>query len=202
MKAGVLVVGLVLMVVVPAGAQHGGGGHFGGFGGGHFGGHFGGHRGHARSAHWGSAHGLSHVVGSPRLTTFVGFGSTPVFRLFFVTDSFFCPLVPHRVSPFCRFCGLGLFGFPSFGIFDGFGAWLDGYSQPAPAIAPPAGSSPTRPVLVFTNGWTFEVRDYWIDDEGELRYVTTYGGMNTADLQSLDLYAPQRKTRSGEYPSP
>jgi hypothetical protein len=102
-------------------------------------------------------------------------------------------LVPHRVFLFCRFCGLGLFGFPGFGFFDGFGPWLgfdDVYPQPAAAIPPPAGSSqPARPVLVFTNGWTFEVTDYWIDDEGKLRYVTTYGGTNIADLQSLDLYA-------------
>jgi hypothetical protein len=46
---------------------------------------------------------------------------------------------------------------------------------------------------VFTNGWTSEVTDYWIDDEGELRYVTTYGGMNIADLQSLDLYATAKE---------
>src|SRR5271169_2552147 len=128
MNAGVLVVSLVLMVGVPAGAQHGGGGHSGGFGGGHsggghFGGLFGGHRGHGRSGHWGSADGrfsesaLSHVVGSPRLTTFVGFGSAPGFRAFFVTDSFFCPVVPHGVSPFCRFCGLGLFGVFGGGFF-------------------------------------------------------------------------------------
>jgi hypothetical protein len=127
----------------------------------------------------------------------VGFGSAPGFRFFFVTDSFFCPFVPHRVSPFCRFCGLGLFGFPGFGFFDGFGPWPgfdDVNSQPAAAVPPPAGSSQSaRPVLVFTNGWTFEVTDYWIDDEGELRYVTTYGGMNIADLQSLDLYATAKE---------
>ena len=35
--------------------------------------------------------------------------------------------------------------------------------------------------------------DYWIDDEEELRYVTTYGGMNIVDLQSLDLAPPTAK---------
>jgi hypothetical protein len=206
MKAGALVVSLALMVVVPAGAQHGGGGHSGGFGGGHFGGHFGGHRNHGASGHWGSGRfsgssALSHVAGSPRLTTFVGFGSASGFRFFFVADSFFCPFVPHRVSPFCRFCGLGILGFPAFGFFDGFGPWMDVYSQPAVAVPPPAGSSqPARSVLVFTNGWTFEVTDYWIDDEGELRYVTTYGGMNIADLQSLDLYATAKENAARGIP--
>jgi hypothetical protein len=196
MKAGAVVAGLMLMLAVSAPAQHGGGGHSGGFGGGHFGGLFGGHHGQGRSGHGGSARGrppaaaLNQVVGPPRLASFVGFGGMPGFRLFFVTDSFFCPLVPHLVSPFCRFCGGfggGFFGFPGFGFFDGF---EDVYSQPAIVIPPSAGSlQAARPVLVFTNGWTFEVTDYWIDDEGQLRYVTTYGGTNIVALQSLDLYA-------------
>jgi len=199
MRAGALVC-LVLMAVVPAGAQHGGGGHSGG--GGHFGGHFGGHHGHGSSGRWGPAHGrfpgssaLNHTGGLPRFTTFVGIGSAPGLRFFLITDSFFCPSVPHRVFPLCRFCGLGLFGFPGFGFFDGFGPWLDSgdlYPQPAPAM--PAGSyQSARPVLVFTNGWSFEVTDYWIDDKGELRYTTTYGGVNIADLQSLDLYATAKE---------
>jgi hypothetical protein len=199
MRAGALVVSLVLMVVVPVRAQHGGGGHSGGFGGGHFGGHFSGHRGRGTSGNWVSGRfsassALTHAARPPRLTTFVGLGSAPGFRFFFVTDSFFCPLVPHHVTPFCRFCSLGLFGFPGFGFFDGFGPWLDGYSQTAATTPPPLGSpEPHRAVLVFTNGWSFEVTDYWIDHEGELRYVTTYGGMNIADLQSLDLYATAKE---------
>jgi hypothetical protein len=93
--------------------------------------------------------------------------------------------------------GGGFFGFPGFGFFDDSGPWPgfdDVNSQPAAAVPPPAGSSQSaRSVLVFTNGWTFEVTDYWIDDEGELRYVTTYGGMNIADLESLDLYATAKE---------
>ncbi len=84
-----------------------------------------------------------------------------------------------------------------FGFFDDSGPWLgfeDVDSQPAAAVPPPARSSQSaRPVLVFTNSWTFEVTDYWIDDEEELRYVTTYGGMNIVDLQSLDLYATAKE---------
>jgi hypothetical protein len=195
MKAGALVISLVLMMIVPAGAQHGAGRHFGG---GHFGGHFSGHRGHSAYGHRSSGRltgssALRHLSGPPRLTTFVGFGSAPGFQFFFVTDSLFCPLVRHRISPFCRFCGLGLFGFPGFGFFDGFGPSPD-ETQPAAASPPSPGSSqPARSVLVFTNGWTFEVTDYWIDDEGELRYVTTYGGRNIADLQSLDLFASAKE---------
>jgi len=93
--------------------------------------------------------------------------------------------------------GGGFFGFPGFGFFDDSGPWLgfeDVDSQPTAAVPPPArGSQSARSVLVFTNGWTFEVTDFWIDDEGELRYVTTYGGMNIVDLQSLDLYATAKE---------
>ena len=188
MKA-VVVIGLVLTLAVSA-AAHGGGGHSGGFGG-HGGGHFGGHHGHGKSGHWGSARfsagALSHVAGPPRLTTFVGFGSVPGFRVFFLGNSFFCPLVPHLVSPLCRFCGFGggFLVFPGFGFVDGSGDALSG------TVIPPSSENAqgARPVLVFTNGWTFEVTDYWIDNEGELRYVTTYGGTNIVPLQTLDLYA-------------
>jgi len=193
MKAAAVVVALLLILAGSAPAH--GGGHSGGFGG-HGGGHFGSHHGHGRSGHGGSASGrfsaaaLSPVVGPPRLTTFVGFGSVPGFRLYFVTDSFFCPFAPHLISPFCRFCGGfggGFFLFPGFGFFDGF---EDVYSRPA-TVLPPSGENVqvARPVLVFTNGWTFEVTDFWIDHEGELRYVTTYGGTNIVALQTLDLYA-------------
>ncbi len=201
MKAEALVLGLVLMVAVPVQAQHGGGGHSGSFGGGHFGGgHFGGHsgRGHGRSGHWGSAHGwggrasFGHL-GPQRITTFVGFSSAPGFRPFLISNGFFCPSVPHRVSPFCHICGLGFFGSGFFGFpfgFDDFGTFTDVSYQPIPLIPLAAGTTPpSHAVLVFRNGWTFGVTDYWIDDEGELRYVTTYGGMNIVDLQSLDLYA-------------
>lgn len=199
MKAASVVVALLLILAGSAPAHGGGGGHSGGFGGGHFdGGHsrFGGHRGHGKFGHGGLARGtpLSPVLGPPRLTAFVGFGSVPGVRLFFVTDSFFCPLTPRLISPFCRFCGGfggGFFLFPGFGFFDGF---EDIYAQPATVLPPSDGSLQTaRTVLVFTNGWTFEVTDYWIDEEGELRYVTTYGGMNIVALQSLDLYATARE---------
>lgn len=193
MKAGAVIVGLVLILAVSAAAHGGGGGHSGGFGG-HGGGHFGGHHGHGKSGHWGSARGFSaaalgHVAGPPRLTTFVGFSSRPGFRVFFIADSFFCPSVPHLLSPFCRFCGFGggFFLFPAFGFFDDFG---DLYSQSATVIPPSAENAhPVRTVLVFTNGWTFEVTDYWIDHERELRYVTVYGGTNIVPLQTLDLDA-------------
>ena len=229
MKAGAVVLGLVLMVVVPAQAQHGGGGgHSGGFGGGHswgghswgghFGGHSGGHHGHGKSGRWGSARGghfstsaFSHHVGPRALTSSVAFGSVPGFHFFFATDSFFCPSVPHLVSPFCHFCrpgfvgpffGGGFFGFSDFAFFDDSWPWFGStVSPPAVAVAPQPGALQNpRPVLVFTNGWTFEVSDYWIDDEGELRYITSYGGMNIADLQSLDLYATVKANEERRIP--
>lgn len=204
MKAAAVVVALLLILAGSAPAHGGaGGGHSGGFGGGHFGGghsRFGGHRGHGKSGHGGLVHGqlssagLSPVLGPPRLTTFVGFGSVPGVRLFFVADSFFCPFNPRLISLFCRFCGGfggGFFLFPGSGFFDGF---EDVYAEPATVLPPSDGSlQPARTVLVFTNGWTFEVTNYWIDEEGELHYATTYGGTNVVALQSLDLYATARE---------
>jgi len=208
MRAGVLVIGLVLIAFVPA-QGHGGGG--GGGHGGHFGGHgfhFGGRHGSgkagkkAMSGLWwvtpGSA--FRHMESVPRITTFVGFGSVPGLRAGVVAESLFCPFTPHLISPFCPVCtfpgpfgfGRGFFGFSEFGFVGDGGPWLDfddGSPQFVVSSPPPAGTSRKLPVLVFTNGWSFEVTDYGIDDEGELRYVTSYGGLNIVSLNALNLYA-------------
>jgi len=89
MRAGVLVIGLVLIAFVPAQGHGGGGG--GGHGGGHSGGHSGGHGFHFGGRHGGKAgkkamgglwrgnsgSALRRVEAVPRITTFVGLGSVP-----------------------------------------------------------------------------------------------------------------------------
>ena len=213
MRAGVLVIGLVLIAFVPAQGHGGGGG--GGHGGGHSGGHSGGHGFHFGGRHGGGKAGkkarggllmgssgsaFRRMEGVPRITTFVGFGSVPGLRVGVVADSLFCPFAPHLISPFCPVCTFpgpfgfrpGFFGFSEFGFVGDGGPWFgfdDGSPQfevPSPL---PTGTSRKLPVLVFTNGWSFEVTDYGIDDEGELRYTTSYGGLNIVSLDSLDLYA-------------
>lgn len=210
MKAGVLIICLVLIAFVPAQGHGGGGG--GGHGGGHSGGHSGGHGFHFGGRHGGGKAGkksrggllmgssgsaFRRMEGIPRITTFVGFGSVPGLRVGFVTDSFFCPLTPHLVSPACPVCTFPgpfgfrhrFFGFGGFGFVGDGGSWLgfgDESLQPVVTSQAPAGKFP---VLVLTNGWSFEVTDYGIDDEGELRYMTSYGGLNIVSLDSLDLYA-------------
>ncbi len=187
------------------GHSGGGGGHGGGHSGGHFGSHFGhgfhffGHRGSKVGFRNGWRSPSSFKVVSPRITDFVGFATLPGLRFGFVSESFLCPFAPHLVSPFCPVCAFpGPFGFRhgffGFAAFDDGGFWPffdfgDG-SMPLVGTPPPTASSTGKlPVLVLTNGWSFEVTDYWIDDEGELRYTTSYGGVNIVSLESLDLYA-------------
>jgi len=212
MNARVLLIGLVLIaLIVPAqatgggsgvgGGGHGGGGHSGGHGGGR-GFHFGRHgRGKAGRGSVGIANSVqaAHLQSIPRITTVASFGSVPGFRVGFAADSFLCPLTPHRIAPVCPVCtfpgplGLrpGFFGFFGFGLIGG-GPWF-GFDDESPEFAVsspvPAENRRKLPVLVFTNGWSFEVTDYGIDDEGELRYVTSYGGLNIVPLNTLDLYA-------------
>lgn len=210
MRAGVLLIGLVLIAFVPA-QGHGGGGHGGGGHGGHFGGHgfhFGGRHGSGKAGKkamsglwWGtSGSAFRRMESVPRITTLVGFGNVPGLRVGVVAESLFCPFTPHLISPVCPVCtfpgpfgfGRGFFGFSEFGFFGDGGPWLDfddGSPQFVVSSPPPADTSRKLPVLVFTNGWSFEVTDYGIDDEGELRYVTSYGGLNIVALNTLDLYA-------------
>jgi hypothetical protein len=143
---------------------------------------------------------VSRSTTSPRITTFVGFGSFPGLRIVFLSDGFFCPFAPHFNPHFCAFCGFpgafgvrssGFFGFTNFGflgdsgplVFNNYAPQSDASEvQPAATI-----SRRELPVLVFTNGWSFEVTDYGIGDEGQLRYATSYGGINIVPLESLDL---------------
>lgn len=212
MKAGVLLIGLVLIAFVPARGHGCGGG--GGHASGHFGGHFGGHGLHfggrpggkagkkATGGLWKGASGSAfrRMEGVPRITTFVGFGSAPGIRVGFVAESFFCPFAPHLIFPTCPVCTFpgpfgfrpGFFGFSGFGLFGDGGPWLafdDEPPEPVVASLAPAGSTSNFPVLVFTNGWSVEVTDYGIDDEGELRYVKSSGGLNIVSLNTLDFYA-------------
>jgi hypothetical protein len=208
MKAGVLITAFLLIAIVPAQGHGGGGG--GGHGGGHSGGHSGGHGFHfgrhhggrddtkATSSLWNLAPVTSLRPGDNLLVTaFVGFGSAPGLRVGFFADNFFCPFAPHFVPPFCPVCtfspfGLrpGFFGFSGFGFFGDGGYWpgFDNSSQPI-TIASPSDASRKLAVLVFRNGWSFEVTDYGIDDAGELRYVTSYGGVSTVPVDTLDFYA-------------
>jgi len=212
MRAGVLVVGLVLIVLAPAQGYGGGGGggHGGGHSGGHFGGHgflFGGHHGRgkagkkARGGFWkgDSGSAVRRMDGVPRITTIAGFGSLPGLRVGFIADSFFCPLTPHLISPACPVCSFPgpfgfhhrFFGFGGSGFFGDDGFWSgsdDEWLQPV-VQTPNGGAGRKLPVLVFTNGWSFEVTDYGIDDDGELRYLTSYGGLNIVPIDSLDFYA-------------
>jgi len=217
MRAGLLVIALALIAFVPAqghggggGGGHGGGGHGGGHGG-HFGGHgshFGGYDGGGKAGkrggfwHRGRSSGSAfrRIEAVPRITTFVGIGSVPGLRVGVVADSLFCPLAPHLISPFCPVCSFPgpfgfrhrFFGFSEFGFVGDGGPWL-GFDDESPESAVPSplplGASPQFPVLVFRNGWSVEVTDYGIDEEGELRYVTSYGGLNIVSLNILDLYA-------------
>ncbi len=43
-------------------------------------------------------------------------------------------------------------------------------------------------MLVFTDGSTYEVVDYWLDD-GHLHYLTVDGTENSVPLERIDLYA-------------
>jgi len=210
MKASVLVVGFLLVAFVPAYGHGGGGG--GGHGGGHSGGHFGGHGSHFGRRHSGNAG--SNTTGvlwktasdstvrrmeDPLVTTFVGFGSVPGLRVGLVADSFFCPLAPHLILPFCPVCTFSPFGVrPGFYGLSGFALVGDGGSWPGLDDASPqfavtspefSGSGHKLPLLVFRNGWSFEVTDYGLDDAGNLRYTTSYGGVNIVALDTLDLYA-------------
>ena len=210
MNTRVLVIGAVLIALaIPAQGHGGGGGGGGGHGGGgHSGGHFGGHgfhfgrhgRGKAGRGGVGIGNSIpaSHLGSIPRITTFASFGSVPGFRVGFVAESFVCPRTPHRIFPVCPVCtfpgplglGPGFFGLFGFGFFGDGGFWFDDESpQFTVTSSAPADNGHKFPVLVFTNGWSFEVTDYGIDDEGELRYVTSYGGLNIVPLSTLDLYA-------------
>lgn len=213
MNARVLLIAAVLIaLVVPAQGHSGGGGGGGGHGGGgHSGGHFGGQgfhffgrhgRGKAGRGGVGIAQSVpaSRLQSIPPITTFAGFGIVPGFRVGFVADSFACPRTPHRIFPVCPVCtfpgplGLspGFFGFFGLGFFGDGGLWFGSDEESAQFVVTspaPTDISHRLPVLVFTNGWSFEVTDYGIDDEGELRYVTSYGGLNIVPLSTLDLYA-------------
>ena len=202
MNARVLLIGAVLIALaIPAqghgggGGGHGGGGHSGGHGGGH-GFHFFGRHGRGKAGRGGVGIGnsipASHLGSIPRITTFASFGSVPEFHVGFVADSFVCPRTPHRIFPVCPVCTFppGFFGFFGFGFFGDGESWF-GDESPQFTVTSPVSAETSRklPVLVFTNGWSFEVTDYGIDDEGELRYVTSYGGLNIVPLSTLDLYA-------------
>lgn len=100
------------------------------------------------------------------------------------------------------------FGCDAFGYWDGYGG---GYNasvyeaeppegaeelsqEPAPyTYLPPPESSPeeieaekTLVVLYMKNGAVYAVTDYWVAD-GKLRYLTSYGGENTIEMDDLDL---------------
>jgi hypothetical protein len=170
----VLAAWLALSLPSLALAQHGGGGHGGGhFGGGHFGG-----RGHTHA-------GLHGADAKPRgITRYPPFSAVRLFA-------------HHRhrrfAQPFLFSNGLFVGGFGDCGFWDWncVGGWDDNWMYAAPSSGAPnsggtASASPPVTLLYLKGGYSVGVTEYWVEN-GELHYLTTYGGENAVPIGELDL---------------
>ena len=146
--------------------------------------------------------------------TFGFFG--PGFDFDFDCDPFFMPSFGCGSFSPCGF-GCGGFGYGGFGYLGGYGDMGYGYDngyyappnydvtppnpdegaseEPAPSEwqNPPAENSAgentlTAPdtIIYLKDGTSFAVKDYWVAD-GQLHYLTSYGGENAVDLDAFDL---------------
>jgi len=134
---------------------------------------------------------FSGAFGFPSFCGFGGFG--PCFFQPFFGPRFFSPFFFPSFFPFLPFDG-GVRVIDA-GVSGGEGP----PNEPSPTEATEAGdslealpSSPAQPaapaklaVLVLKDGWTYEVTDYWVEN-GQLRYVTSYGGENAVPLEAID----------------
>ncbi len=120
-----------------------------------------------------------------------GFGSC--FSQPFFGPQFFSPCFSSSFFPF----------FPFVGGISPIDAGVSGGELPPNELSPTGGtetgdsfevlsSSPVEPaapaklaVLALKDGWTYEVSDYWVEN-GQLRYVTSYGGENGVPLDAID----------------
>lgn len=192
-KIAVAVFSLLLLVTMPALAQHGGyGGGAHGGGGSHGGGHSSGHGGGGHIGGYSSGHssgfgshggygygsgngghsgeGLSHgFVGSVH--------AGPRFHPFHPQHFFF-----HRRR---YVAGFGYFPFYSYGL--GYGSY--GYA-PAPVVRPLSGLT----LLVFLDNSIVAVADYWADN-GELTYVMPDASQYTVPLDQINLAMTEQLNR-------